>query len=44
MISKKFYYESKLLQLQIQKMLLVEGSNFDHNEEFLPIFQILKVV
>ena len=32
---------SKLLKLWTQKMLFVKGSDFDHDEEFLPIFQIL---
>ena len=31
----------KLLKLQIQKMLVVKGSNFVHSEKFLPINQIL---
>ena len=30
-----------MLELYIQKMVVVTGSNFAHGEEFSPIFQIL---
>ena len=40
MKSNKFYY-TQTAKLQIQKILIVKGSNVVHGDEFSPIFRIL---
>ena len=40
MKSNKFYY-TQTAKLQIQKILIVKGSDFVHGDEFSPIFRIL---
>ena len=39
MISNKFYYVQTAIVNS--KMLVIKGSNFIHDEEFSPFFQIL---
>ena len=41
MKSSKFYYVQTAKVINSKKMLAVKGSNFVHNEEFSPIFQLL---
>ena len=41
MKGKKFYYDQTAKVVNSKKILAAKGSNFVHDEEFSPIFQII---